>query len=215
MSEEKKSAKDFKLLEVIKANLKEGTDETILDSFNIEGIKKAIDEDYVNPIVGGKKEELRTSVKQEAVSDFLKEAKIDGVENVDQFNAYVKRLGSTTDEKDAIITRLTNETTELQGKFTKLGEDYGVANKKLSGYDNRKLVTDRKFLTDKTDDILAIAMSKVTDEMPIDKVLDGMIESHKYFMPTNETQEGSRLGSQGNEKATDEEITKWEKEAGL
>ena len=213
--EDKKSAKDFKLLEVIKANLKEGTDETILDSLNIDGIKKAIDLDYVNLIVGGKKEELRTSVKQEAVSDFLKEAKIEGVENVDQFNAYVKRLGSTTGEKDETITRVEGERDLLQRQYDELDGKYGIANKKVTSYDNRKLVSDRKFLADKTDDILAIAMSKVTDELTIDKVLDEMKETHKYFMPTGGTQEGSRLSSQGNDLSKDEEVKKWEDEAGL
>lgn len=213
--DEKKSAKDFKLLEVIKANLKEGTDETILDSLNIDGIKKAIDLDYVNLIVGGKKEELRTSVKQEAVSDFLKEAKIEGVENVDQFNAYVKRLGSTTDEKDETITRVEGEKDLLQKQYDELDGKYGIANKKVTAYDNRKLVSDRKFLADKTDDILAIAMSKVTDELTIDKVLDEMKETHKYFMPTSDTQEGSRLDSQGTDLSKDDEVKKWETEAGL
>src|SRR6056297_2128605 len=106
-----KSAKDFNLEEVIKSNLKEET-ELDLSIIDLDGVKKAIDEDYTNLIIGGKKEELRNKAKEEATQDFIKGLGLEGVENIDGFNAYVKPITSTTTEKDETLSRVEQEKQE-------------------------------------------------------------------------------------------------------
>ena len=96
----------------------------IISKLELDDVQRTIDNDYVNPIVKKTKEETiekaKDEIKDSAVNDFVKNLKLDGVENVDAFKAYTKRLQSTTEEKDEIITKYEKELNEIKPKYEEL-----------------------------------------------------------------------------------------------
>lgn len=208
-----KSVKDFNLEEVFKSNLKEEV-EFDTSVINFEGVMKAINEDYTNPIIGGKKDELRIKAKEEATNEFIKGLGVEGVENIDSFNAYVKRLSSTTSEKDEALSRTEKEKQELQQLYEELNGKYEETNSKLTQFNRLTAITKAGFLPDKIEDVMAIAQAKVTEDKTFEQVIEEMKETHKYFMP-QKGKSGSSLLNQNNDGEIDDEVAKWRKEAGL
>lgn len=186
--------------------------DVILQALKLEEIQKAIDNDYVNPIVKKTKEELITKVQSEVqtetINNLIKELNIEAVENVDGLKAYAKRLQGSTQEKDEVITRLEKELNALKPQYEQLNKDLQkrqVVDKILESGFNRKYV----------DDVYTIAQNKVSEEKPLETVLAEMKVDYKMFVA--QPVDSGSYHADGNSKAepVTDDLEKWRKEAGL
>ena len=202
------------LKELLEEQLQDvGNKDDILNSLKLDDVQRTIDEQYVNPIVKKTREETLEKAKNEirdsAVDEFVKGLKVEGVESVDAFKAYTKRLQATTEEKDEIITKFEKELNEIKPKFEETMsqlEKRNTLDKVLDAGFNRKYA----------DDVYTIAKNKATDDTPIEKVLEGMKSEYKMFLD-KAGDSGSYHNDEGglNPDADAELEAKWRKDAGL
>ena len=187
--------------------------DAILEALDLDSVQRTIDEEYVNPIVKMTKEDTllkaKNEVKDVAVSDFVKSLKLDGVENVDAFKAYTKRLQATTEEKDEIITKYETELKELKPKYQET----------LTKYQEREAidkVLDAGFSRKYAKDVYAIAKNKASDDKPLEDVLKDMKSEYKVFVE-KPGDSGSYHGGNDPEgdPDPDKEVERWRREAGL
>lgn len=185
---------------------------SLLEQFDFDSVQHTIDNDYVNPIVKKTKEEVveksKDEIRQTAIDEFIAGLKLDGVENVDGFKAYTKRLQSTTEEKDEILSRYEQELNEIKPQYENL-------NKQLEKRSMMDKIVEKGFEHKYAEDVYTIARNKLSDDADLDTVLDGMKESYKMFV-SKPTDGGSYdKGSNETSQAVPNEEAKWREEAGL
>jgi hypothetical protein len=83
-------------------------------------------------------DKLKVEARESAIKEFIEGVGIKDVINTDQFIAYAKRLES--DEKSQENIRLTNELTEITGKYNTLDKDYKTTSGRLNGFLNEKIL---------------------------------------------------------------------------
>ena len=192
----------------------ENKDEVIpfLEQLDFDSVQHTIDNDYVNPIVKKTKEEVieksKDEIRQSAIDEFIAGLKMDGVENVDGFKAYTKRLQATTEEKDEILSKYEQELNSLKPQYEQL-------NKQLEKRNIMDKIIEKGFEHRYAEDVYTIANNKLSDDADLETVLDSMKESYKMFV-AKPTDGGSYdKGSNDTVEAVPNEEAKWREEAGL
>jgi len=209
----KLSIKDMLLqnLETLELDNKEEV-QGVLSKLDFEAMQRTIDNDYVNPIVKKTKEETVEKAKDEirdtAINDFIKSLSLDGVENVDGFKAYTKRLQATTEEKDEMISRFEQELNEIKPKYETTLKDL----EKRSMLDK---ILEKGFEHKYAEDVYTIASTRVGGDNDLDSVLDSMKESYKMFVAKPSDGGSYDPGSNETLQPVPDEVAKWRAEAGL
>ncbi len=192
----------------------EGKDEIkeVFAKLGLDEVQRTIDNEYVNPIVKKTKEETvektKDEVRQSAVDEWIAGLGVEGVESVDAFKAYTKRIQATTEEKDEMLARLEKELNEVKPAYEntlKEVEKRNTLDKIIqSGFESRF-----------AEDVYTIARNKVSDDTDLDTVLENMKESYKMFVA--KPIDGGSYDAGGNDipEAEPDEVQKWREEAGL
>ena len=210
--------KDLDWTGIIKEAVKDADNaDDIVQKIDVDKVKGKIDNDYVNPIVKKNKEEHGQKVKGQAVEEFVKEAGIDGVQSPDDLKSYAERLSSTASEKDKQLNEVLETKKKLENELNEYKPKVEELSSKLQERETFDTITEKGFRKDYAKDVHAIARNKVTDDKPLEKVLDEMKETHSWFL--SETDSGSFHDDDGSggsgPKDKDAERDKWRREAGL
>lgn len=184
----------------------------VFEKLDLAGVQRTIDNDYVNPIVKKTKEETvekaKDEIKDTAVNDFIAGLGLDGVENVDGFKAYTKRLQSTTEEKDEIISKYEKELNEIKPQ-------YEQTSKQLEKRDMLDKIMDKGFERKYAEDVFVIAKNKLDDDTDLDTVLDSMKDSYKAFVAKPQDGGSYDKGDTTTLEPEPDELNAWRVEAGL
>jgi hypothetical protein len=127
-------------------------------------------------------EAIRNEMKPEVVNAFLQELKIDGVENIDQFKAHTKRLGSTSTELSEANTRLANENTQFKTNMDELNTKYTNISNEFSGVKNENLVASKNFDMKYKKAIIAEANGLINDDTDFDGALGKVKENFPEWL---------------------------------
>lgn len=184
----------------------------VLEQLDLAGVQSTIDNDYVNPIVKKTKEETVEKAKEEirdtAVDEFIAGLKLDGVESVEAFKAYTKRLQSTTEEKDELISKFENELNEIKPQ-------YEQSVKQLQKRDTLDKIIEKGFEHKYAEDVYTIATNKLSDDTDLETVLDSMKESYKMFVSKPQDGGSYDKGDTTTLEPEPDELNKWREDAGL
>lgn len=184
----------------------------ILEALSLDEVQRTIDEQYVNPIVKKTKEEVleksKDEIRQTAVNEFISGLKLDGVENVDAFKAYTKRLQATTEEKDEIISRYEQEINEIKPKYE---ETISTLKRK----ETLERIADAGFNRKYAEDVYTIAQNKVSEDKSLEDVLEEMKKDYKMFVSKAEDSGSYHPENPEAMPKPEDEEERWRKEAGL
>ena len=184
----------------------------ILKQLKLDEVQRTIDNEYVNPIVKKTKEDVldkaKDEIRQTAVDEFIASLKVEGVENVDGFKAYTKRLQSTTEEKDEILSKYEQELNQLKPQYEQL-------NKQLEKRSMMDKIIEKGFEHKYAEDVYTIASNKLSDDADLDTVLDGMKESYKMFVAKPQDGGSYDKGDSPTLEPIPDEMDKWREDAGL
>lgn len=192
----------------------ENKDEVIslLETLDFDSVQHTIDNDYVNPIVKKTKEDVidkaKDEIRQTAVDEFIASLKVEGVENVDGFKAYTKRLQATTEEKDEMLSKYEQELNQIKPQYETL-------NKQLEKRAMMDKIVEKGFEHKYAEDVYTIASNKLSDDADLDSVLDGMKESYKMFVAKPKDGGSYDKGDSPTLEPVPDELEKWREEAGL
>lgn len=184
----------------------------VLSKLGLDEIQRTIDNDYVNPIVKKTKEETiektKDEVRQAAVDEFVKGLALDGVESVDAFKAYTKRLQATTEEKDEMISRYEKELNDIKPA-------YESTLKEVEKRNTLDKIIQTGFEAKYAEDVYTIASNKVSDDTDLESVLEQMKDQYKMFVA--KPIDGGSYDAGGNDvlEPQPDEVDKWRIEAGL
>ena len=153
----------FDLNKVIEANKTE-------DGLNVEEVMKAIDNDYVNPIIASKKPNLEKA-NQEFLGSVMKDLGIDG-NTLDDFKVWTKKMGGNTDQfKEENIT-LSNQLKELKGKYEEVSNEYGKVKQEYATTAQLSKIKDIGIVGEEAEFLQYKLSKQVTEETPFDKLLE-------------------------------------------
>lgn len=213
--------KDYDFVAKIKSYIKDGDKaDEFLKNIDVDGFKKDLDENYVNPIASNRenrirdkaKEEVLPDVQKEVQSNIIKELGVDA-ENTDGLKAWAKRLQSSTEEKDEAYTRLEkelkekNETLEqLQGKASEADKYKTIL--QMDDYGVRK---------EAREDAYNLASQRVSEDKPLDSVLEEMKSNDLYASFFEKADAGSGVNPDDNDEplSPEKEQEEWEKKWGV
>lgn len=202
----------FKRLEEIEDVENKDEIKAVLEKIGLEDVQRTIDNDYVNPIVKKTKEDVTEKTKEEiretAVNEFISQLGLDGVENVDGFKAYTKRIQASTEEKDEMISRYEQELNDLKPKFEE-------TQKSLEKRNTLDKVIEKGFDTKYAEDVYTIAKNKVDEENPLENVLEDMKKSYSMFVAKPQDGGSYDAGTNDTVATPPDELDKWREEAGL
>jgi len=150
-------------------------------------------------------EELKAGLSNDAINDFIKENNIEGVENVDQFKAHVKRMGASATELSEQNSTLSTEfetlkkqndelllsTTSLTGELTGLKRNAVVASKGFIGKFQRAVVLE--------------AENRMTEDVDFESALDLVKTEFPEFL--DKKQKGVSTPTGGTATLDDEDKT--------
>lgn len=112
---------------------------TVDGKLDASELMKAINEDYVNPIVASKKPNL-DKIKEEAKSEWIQGLGFEGIDSESKLKAYVKQ---SSDESKEDLTQLETRYNELEEKYNTLETSYKGVNDTLSTFQRKdKLFND-------------------------------------------------------------------------
>ena len=184
----------------------------VFKKLGLDQVQHTIDNDYVNPIVKKTKEDVlekaKEEIRQTAVDEFIASLKVEGVENVDGFKAYTKRLQATTEEKDEILSKYEQELNQIKPQYEQL-------NKQLEKRTMMDKIVEKGFEHKYAEDVYTIASNKLSDDADLDSVLDGMKESYKMFVAKPQDGGSYDKGESPTLEPVPNEIDKWREDAGL
>jgi len=184
----------------------------VITKLGLDEVQRTIDNEYVNPIVKKTKEETvektKEEVRQAAVDEFVAGLGLDGVESVDAFKAYTKRIQATTEEKDEMVSRLEKELNELKPA-------YESTLKEVEKRNTLDTIIQSGFEPKYAEDVYTIASNKVSDDTDLETVLEQMKDSYKMFV--SKPDDGGSYDAGGNDtiEVEPDEVDKWREEAGL
>lgn len=163
------------------------------------------------------KEELQLEAKKTAHQEVIKELGISGVENIDQLNAHIATVNSSTTDKDAEVLRLTNELSAKTTEYNTLNKTYGEVNAKVTRNDVASKISNAGFNKAFNDDLTLVALSMINDENDAETVIAKMkTDSHKHYLASGDFSAGLPNEESNNEnKIDDETVAKWAEEAGV
>ena len=142
---------------------------------DIDGLTKAIDTDYVNPIIAKKKpdmEKLEQEALGKAYAKIIGDLGIDTVKDIDGLKAYAKKIGATTDETKEALLRVEKERDASLSKYSELESKYNGLNSNYTNLERKSIILENGFNPKYVNAILAETSSKVTEEMDFAKALE-------------------------------------------
>ena len=181
----------------------------ILENIDIEKIKKPIDEEYVNPIVGYRQEQARETAKKEGMADAQKDVFTQlGLEadNIDGAKAQLKRLQADTSEKDEAYNRLEKQNKELAEKTQTFEQQLKEAQESANRANSVLKMDEFGVKKDYREDVYDLAQKRVSEDKELDDVLKDMRESHSAFFETADA--GAGVNPDDDKGGNDEESEK-------
>ena len=151
-------------------------------------------------------ESLKKDLSNDAVNDFITNQKIEGVENVEQFKAHVKRLGSGASELSEVNATLTSTNEKLKKDYETLLETNNTLTSKVTGFERSGLVTNKGFNSKYLKAVTSEAESRMTDDVDFDKALDLVKDEYPEFLSKK---------SKGNPTPRANELTEDEEKASM
>ena len=153
----------FELNKVMEANK---TD----DGYNVENIMKAIDNEYVNPIVAKNKPDI-DKINSEYLGTVMKDLGING-NTIDEMKVWTKQMGGNTDEIKEQNLTLTTNFKELEVKYNDINEKYGIQQKDLVTNKQVNKIISSGFEADDAEFIQYKLSKQVTEENTFDSLLE-------------------------------------------
>ncbi len=181
----------------------------ILENIDVEKIKKPIDEEYVNPIVGYRQEQARENAKKEGMADAQKDVfKQLGLEaeNIDSAKAQLKRLQADTSEKDEAYNRLEKQNQELAEKTQTFEQQLKEAQEQAQRANSVLKMDEFGVKKDYREDVYDLAQKRVSEDKGLDDVLKDMRESHSAFFEAADA--GAGVNPDDEKGGNDEESEK-------
>lgn len=214
-----KDPKEFDFKAALKNAVKdqEKADE-ILENIDIEKIKKPIDEEYVNPIVGYRQEQARENAKKEGMADAQKDVfKQLGLEadNIDSAKAQLKRLQADTSEKDEAYNRLEKQNKELAEKTQTFEQQLKEAQEQAQRANSVLKMDEFGVKKDYREDVYDLAQKRVSEDKGLDDVLKEMRESHSAFFEPADAGAGVNPDDEKGGNDEDQEKERLAKRYGL
>lgn len=161
-------------------------------------LMKAIDEEYVNPIVASKKPD-QDKLIAETKEKWIQGLNFEGVENEAQLKAYVKGTSDEWKEKYSELEKQRNQ--ELEGY-----KDYDSLQEKVRMYDNYSILQSKGISDPDTLEFLNFKINKLEGETFNDKLTAYEAMKPETFQEKKITT-GARIGVKSNtEKLGFEEI---------
>ena len=154
---------EFKLDKVMEANKTE-------EGYNLEGIMKAIDNDYVNPIVAKNKPNLEKA-NQEYLGTVMTDLGIDG-NTVEDFKVWTKKMGGNTDEIKEANIKLEKELSDMRGNFETVNGEYGKLKSQFATTQQLTKIQALGVVGEEAEFLQYKLSKKVTEENTFDQVLE-------------------------------------------
>lgn len=185
---------------------------TVEGKVNEEAVHKGINE-FFDGVWKTKEEKIASSLKetlQPVVRDeFIKSLGVKDVENADQFNAHVKRLGANATELSEQNAALSKQLEEAQKFETELEK----ANGKIRNYEVGNLIIEKGFKPKYKNAAKAQAETLVTEELDFKTALDQVFTDYPEW--TTAKQKAGGKTPPGQPPSEEEETKRMRDLAGI
>lgn len=151
------------------------------DGYNVEEVRKEV-MSQVNGYVEKQKPELMKQVEEDVVNKFITSQKIEGVENVEQFKAHVKRMGSNASELSEENSTLSKELEDLKQLKETLETTNNDLTKQVTGYKRNEVISSKGFNAKYSKAVILEAESRMTEDVDFEKALDSVKEEFPEFL---------------------------------
>lgn len=210
-----KDPKEFDLKKHLEGHIKAENDEEkqgIMEKLDLDNIKKAIDEEYVNPIVKHRQEKERENARKEAMEEAQKKVLEEiGIEadNLEGAKAWRKRLESNTDEKDEMLSNYEKQVKELQEQ-AKAADEYKSKYEKEQSIRN---LMEKGAKTEYAEDAYILAQARVSEDKPFDAALEEVKKSHAHLF--KQSGAGGQVDPDDPDlDEADKDVKRWEEKYG-
>lgn len=140
------------------------------EGFNVDEVMKAIDNDYVNPIIASKKPNYEKA-NQEYLGTVMQELGIEG-NSLDDFKVWTKKMGGNTDSiKEENIT-LSKQLNEIKQQYESVNSEYGKIKQEYATTAQLSKIKDIGVVGEEAEFLQYKLSKQVTEETPFDKLLE-------------------------------------------
>lgn len=157
------------------------SDNTVDGKVNIDVIFDEVNKS-TNDIIAKNKpnmDDLKAEAYETAKDDFIKSLKLDGVDNQNQFKAYLNSL--TSDEQSQQLVTLQNDYNALKEQYEGATAKVGEYESKVKEYEATNFLISKGAKAEDIDYLTFKINKMVTEDKPFDKAFDEFAKANETF----------------------------------